>query len=278
MTKTVRPIAFILAASNHGTMIVNRNDYHMVSQTEGYGVGHQIFKSSCFDSNEVDLVLALLRLRRGYFGDGVMAIDCGANIGVHTIEWAKEMHGWGQVHGFEAQEHVYYALAGNVAINNCMNARVVHAAVGAENGNIMIPIADPFKPASYGSLELKSSEKNEYIGQAISYSSEAMQSTSVRSIDSYEWERVDFIKIDVEGMEAEVLEGAKKTIAHNKPIMLVEIIKSDQKIIEEFLRKHEYVSYRFGINLLCFHSQDPTLKNVEKTNLDPQTQTWGGVV
>ena len=40
-----------------------------------------------------------------YFGDGVMAIDCGANVGVHTLEWSRLMYGWGEVIAFEAQEN-----------------------------------------------------------------------------------------------------------------------------------------------------------------------------
>jgi hypothetical protein len=49
-------------------------------------------------------------LRRQYFKDGVVVIDCGANIGAHTIEWGKRMTGWGSVLAIEAQERIYYAL------------------------------------------------------------------------------------------------------------------------------------------------------------------------
>src|SRR5215467_7471806 len=106
-----RKIAFVLAASDHGTMIVNRFDYHMVDQRGGIGVGFQILETASFDASEVEFVLSLLGLRRRYYGDGVIALDCGANIGVHTVEWAKRMSGWGEVIAFEAQERVYYALA-----------------------------------------------------------------------------------------------------------------------------------------------------------------------
>ena len=88
-----------------------------------------------YDPNEVTLLLSLLDLRRKYYGDGVVAVDCGANLGVHTIEWAKHMTGWGVVLAFEAQERIYYALAGNIAINNCFNARAINAAVSNRAGH-----------------------------------------------------------------------------------------------------------------------------------------------
>ncbi len=118
MPTTKRKLAFILAASDHGTMIVSRFDYHMVSQTTDFGVGLQILESGAFDSAEVYLAVSVLDFRRRYFNDGVFAIDCGAHIGVHPIEWAKHMTGWGSVLAIEAQERIYYALAGNIAINN----------------------------------------------------------------------------------------------------------------------------------------------------------------
>ena len=95
----------------------------MVNGQRGYGVGHQILETAAFDPMEVKMVLDLLAMRRRHYGDGVLAIDCGANIGVHTIEWANRMHGWGRVIAIEAQERLFYALAGNIAINNCFNAR-----------------------------------------------------------------------------------------------------------------------------------------------------------
>src|ERR1700750_1898856 len=158
-----RNLAFVLASSNHGTMIVNRNDYRMLDDRTGYGVGFQILSAGSFDPTEVRLVLDLLTLRRKHHGDGVVAIDCGANIGVHTIEWAKAMASWGSVLSIEAQERIYYALAGNIAINNCFNALAVHGAVSSEAGTLRIPNPNYFVPSSFGSLELKQRPGNEYI-------------------------------------------------------------------------------------------------------------------
>jgi hypothetical protein len=83
----------------------------MVNATTGYGVGFQILETAAFDPLEVKMAVELLSLRRRNHEDGVLAIGCGANIGVHTIEWATAMTCWGSVLAIEAQERIYYALA-----------------------------------------------------------------------------------------------------------------------------------------------------------------------
>lgn len=127
----------------------------MVDINRGYGVGYQIMNTGSFDPQDVGIVAALLTARRTGFGDGVVAVDCGANIGVKTVEWAKYIHGWGRVIGFEAQERIYYSLAGDIAINNCLNVMGRWAAVGFESKQIRIPVPDHHVPSSFGSLELK---------------------------------------------------------------------------------------------------------------------------
>lgn len=76
----------------------------------------------------------------------------------------------GGVLAFEAQERLFYALAGNIAINNCFNARAIHAAIGNPEKNqneLEILIPDYTQKASFGSLELKSQNNNEFIGKYL---------------------------------------------------------------------------------------------------------------
>lgn len=258
-----RPLPFVLCASNHGTMIVNHKDHRMVGEGKGYGVGFQMLEFGSFDPDEVSLALHFLNRRRHYFGDGVVAIDCGANMGVHTVEWARHMAGWGDVTAIEAQERIYYALAGNIAINNCFNARALLAAAGAAPGILRIPQPDYNQAASFGSLELKKSDNNEFIGQAINYSDEFCREVPVQPLDALGLARVDFIKIDVEGMELEVLEGAAGIIARQKPQMLIEVIKTDRSRLEALLSAAGYKVFQFGINLLALHESDPTSGEVK---------------
>jgi hypothetical protein len=261
MISVQRPVPFVLISTNHGTMIVNRNDYRMIDSNRAYGVGHQLLNTSSFDQQEVDFALWLIERRRINYGAGVIAIDCGANIGVHTIEWARLMHSWGEVIAFEAQEKIFYALAGNIAINNCLNVTARLAAVGSHCSSIQIPELNYLIPSSYGSFELNKRENNEYIGQDIDY--KKTTTVPLLSIDSLNLKRLDFIKIDVEGMEEEVLEGARRTIEKHHPNMIIEIIKSDKRKIEKFLTELEYTAFPMGMNLLAINKNDPVLKNIK---------------
>jgi methyltransferase, FkbM family len=243
-----RPTAFIIAPTNHGTMLVNRHDY---------GVGYQLLHFSSYDPDEVQIVLQLLQMRRSHYGDGVVALDGGANLGVHTLEWAKLMYGWGEVIAIEPQERIFYALAGNIAMNNCFNARAIWSALGAETGSIQVPIPNYFVPSSFGSLEIKQSEKNEFIGQNIDYTEDKTSKTPLISIDSLFLKRLDFIKIDIEGMEMEALKGAQSTLEEQKPELLIEKIKSDEEELKQFLMKLNYKTFPLGGNILAIHKSDP---------------------
>src|SRR5438270_8073874 len=192
MAHANRKIGFVLAASSHGPLILNRFDFHQ----EGgrfYGVGGQILEDRAFDPSEVELLLSLLRYRRRHFGDGVFLLDCGANIGVHTIEAAVAMTGWGSVLAIEAQERLYYALAGTIARNDWLNATAMHAAVAGEDGTMRVPVPDYLRQGSFGSLELRQRPQNEFIGQSIDYSAAAAKEIRCLKLDTLALPRVDLI-------------------------------------------------------------------------------------
>jgi FkbM family methyltransferase len=264
MSNPKRKIVFVLASSDHGTMIINRLDYRMVKEQEGYGVGFQILEDGSYNQSEIDLTSNLLQLRRKYFGDEVMAVDCGANIGVHTIEWAKKMAGWGSVVAIEAQERIFYALAGNIAINNCFNATAKFAAVSAKSGSMRIPRPDYLKPASFGSLELKLRTNTEFIGQPIDYSDEKMVEIPSLSVDSLGLKRIDLIKIDVEGMEFDVLDGAENSIRDHHPILFVEALKVDAEKLRLRLQQLDYRTLGVGMNILAVHKTDRTQEHLKQ--------------
>lgn len=255
-------VAFVLASSDHGPLIVNRLDYNRLFSGDFYGVGAQIMENGAYDPRDVDSLRNLLLCRRNHFGDGVVAIDGGANIGVHTVEWSRLMRGWGTVIAIEAQERIFYALAGNIVLQNCFNARAIHAALGAEAGSISFPELDYTQPASFGSFELRAKVGGENIGQTVDYGAPTC-TADLFAIDSLGLSRCDLIKLDVEGMEDEALAGATQTIWRCKPILFVETVKSDKELISAALRNEGYRVMPNGMNILAIHESDPTLENVK---------------
>lgn len=119
-----------------------------------------------------------------------------------------------------------------------------------------MPVVNYGRPASFGSLELRASKSNEDIGQPVNYASSATQKTPLLSLDSQNFKRVDFIKIDVEGIELEVLNGASKILKRSRPVMLIEQIKTDTNQLEQFLKDAGYQHYLVGLNVLAVHEAD----------------------
>jgi FkbM family methyltransferase len=259
-----RKVAFVTVATHHGTFILNRFDYQFYAPHWTYfGVGFELLDKAVYVPSEIKLSLRILDIRRKHFGDGVVAVDCGANIGVLTVEWAKHMAEWGSVLAIEAQEWVYYALAGNLAINNCFNTRALNAAVGAEPGMMKIPTLNQLAPASFGSLELKKRNVTEVIGQKIDYSNASMVDVQTVSIDSLDLARIDFVKIDVEGMELEVLEGAAASIAKHRPILMIEWTKNDKNKLKSRLENSNYTVLEYGMNFVAVHESDKSLVDLK---------------
>jgi FkbM family methyltransferase len=144
-----------------------------------------------------------------------------------------------------------------------MNVRAIHAAISEREGSLDIPQPDYMVNSSFASFELRKSAATENIGQAIDYENRLVAVRAV-SIDSLNLPWVDLIKLDVEGMEALALAGARQTIERCKPIVSVEIVKSDRQQIAAYFAGLGYVVLPAGLNVLAGHKTDPALKQIGK--------------
>lgn len=252
-----RSVNFILASTDQGTFIVNRNDYNLDAQNNRYGVGWNLFGHSSWEKETLDLTCRLLTERWKQKKVDMTILDCGANIGIHSVHWARHCYGWGKVKAYEAQPTLFYALAGNSVINNLSNIEPYNLAIGQRKGQILVPNLDYSQPTSFGSLELDPSREHENIGQPVDY--EQGIEVNMISIDSLNTS-ADLIKLDIEGMELDALRGAVNTIKNNRPIMLIEVIKSNRIELTEWLTVHGYLTYPFGADIVCIH-QDDSLAN-----------------
>jgi FkbM family methyltransferase len=179
----------------YGEMIYRPNDIYIGRSLELYGE---------FSEHEVQLFRALVH-------PGQTVLDVGANIGAHTVALAKLVGATGKVLAFEPQRGLFYVLCGNVAQNNLHQVRCYQAAVGDKAGTISVPDLDSDAEMNYGGVGLSN----------VSPSVRSEPVPLVR-IDDLTLTSCHLIKIDVEGMEERVLNGAAQTIRRFRPMLYVE--------------------------------------------------------
>lgn len=226
-----------------GSFIINKNDL---------GVGWQLSEYGTYDPAELDAVRGIMTILRSS-APNLVALDIGANIGVHSVVLSSEVGEMGSVYAFEAQRIIFNMLAGNVALNSLSNVFCFHNAVSDTSDFIDIPIFDYGKPMSFGSVEFGGQQK-EYIGQLpIEGSSDKVLGVV---IDEMNFSQINFMKIDVEGMEIKVLKGAEKSISKFRPFILIEYLKSDKDEIIAWFKKVNYIIYSgIGANYLCLPAE-----------------------
>ena len=185
----------VVVPTDLGLFIINRNDI---------GVGWQLSKYGAYDQNELQAIKTLMKLLRTK-SPNLVALDIGANIGVYSVMLSKEVGSKGLVYAFEAQRIIFNMLAGNIALNSVDNVWCFHNAVSDTPSLIDIPIFDYGKPMSFGSIEFVGHQKEDIGQKPLVGKSEKV---SALIIDSINFDRLNFMKIDVEGMEINVLRGA----------------------------------------------------------------------
>lgn len=146
-------------------------------------------------------------LFKKYLNQGSIAIDVGANIGYHTVILSKLVK---QVIAFEPEPNNFGLLKKNIEANHCNNVIAVN-----------LGLSDVIKKA-----DLHLSESN-MGGHSIVMEGKAI-AISLTTLDDYlKGERVDFIKMDIEGAEGLALKGMIQTIMKWKPIVVSEFRKAN---------------------------------------------------
>ena len=195
----------------HGPMLYNATDPHIGRSLELYG-----------EYSELESALFTLVLQ-----PGMVAIDAGANIGCFTVIMAQKVGPNGLIVVIEAQRSIFQTLCANVALNGLANVQTIHAAAGAEAGSIIVPRINYFEDGYYGDVELGGYDEGEPVPVAV--------------LDELPLTACHLIKIDVEGMEGAVVEGAKETIGKFRPVLYLENDRKEKsKALVEQLMALDY--------------------------------------
>ena len=165
-----------------------------------------------------------------------LVLDVGASSGVYSI-LACLAHSDTRVEAFEPFPRAAQVLRDNVALNG-LGERVHVNDDALSDKTCTAPLYIPDQ--NHGLLDTSCSLQAEF--QPAKRSIEA----SVKRLDDIKLpDAPTIMKIDVEGHEAECLEGARGTIAKHRPIIFVEILpRADMQKLDSFCRETNYVDVR----------------------------------
>lgn len=174
--------------------------------------GREIYEKGWYEPETVQILSSLLR-------PGMVFLDVGASIGQYTLLASGIVGVTGKVHAFEPDPVSFQWLCGNVKRNDLGNVTTVQLALGEQAGSLELYIGSP---ENIGTTSLR--PQYNHSGRSAR--------VDVLPLDSYleraGLERVDVIKIDVEGAESLVFRGADKLLA-KRPTMVIEFEEGNQK-------------------------------------------------
>ena len=148
----------------------------------------------------------LFAFYEAFLKPGMTVVDAGANIGLHTLFFAKRVGPEGRVYAFEPGQSAFDRLQSHVKRNQLTNVRCFHCALGADEGTVAI--AENPQDNSRNFVVESSPGKIGTKNVALRSLNQVLAEESVV--------RVDFLKLDVEGFESEVLKGARSYLEKHR--------------------------------------------------------------
>lgn len=219
----------VLVQGRHGAFLANPKDAY---------VGRSLIFYGEYSEGEVEIFAELVK-------PGDTVLEVGSNIGAHTVPLAQMAGAEGAVYAVEAQRLAYQTLCGNVALNALASVKAFHAAAGAEAGMIGVPMLDPWRDQNFGGLELGAEDAS-------------FEAVPVVKIDDWLLQDLALLKVDVEGMELDVLRGARSTIERVRPALYVEADREMKS--RELLAFIEQLGYRMWWHFPKLWNPDNFLK------------------
>ena len=185
--------------------------------------------------------------------------DIGANIGAYSLVASMFVKKQIKVYAFEPSFINYFQLNKNIILNNCQNCIVP----------LNIALSDLSELGNFNYSSLDTGSAAHAFGEAIGETGEQFQPSLTSLMHSYRlddlintfnFEIPNFIKIDVDGIEMKILEGAKDTLNNDTLKSLVveivyekdadEFIKFLKEFKFEFFSRHEYSGVSPGYNYI----------------------------
>jgi FkbM family methyltransferase len=232
--RTIRPQGIILLNIQGNKMYANSNDEVITPS---------LLMRGYWERGETNLFKKLLK-------PGMIVVDIGANIGYYTLIAAKIVGNKGKIYAFEPEPNNFKLLVKNIGMNGCKNVIPVQKAVLNKTGKMKFFTDKTNLGAGSFSKSTTSKEKS-FI------------EVKTTNLDEFlHGNKIDLIKIDAEGAEGLIFDGAKKLLDKRNFKIIMEFWPYGLKNIGtdplELLNKMQ--KYGFKIRLV---DRDGKLKNIE---------------
>ncbi len=235
-----------------GTVLIESHGNKMYADTKDEGVLPLLQAGGIYEERETSLFKELLK-------PGMVVVDIGANIGHYTLIAARLVGDSGRVYSFEPDPHNYELLCRNIELNGLRNVTAVNKAVSSENGSLTLYL-DKY---NLGGHSLSADNV------LIDAGAVEVETTTLEAfLDEVGDDRVDVIKMDTQGAEGLIIEGARRLLEDNDPKILMELWPFG-------LRNAGYDPATLVVNLerLGF-----SFKVIYKSGEEPEASDAGGVI
>jgi FkbM family methyltransferase len=230
-----------LINSDYGPIIININDSI---------IGKYISQTGFWASEDLILIKELIDfilLKK----DKIMFYDVGSNIGTHSLALSKIYNEKISIRAFEAQRVIFNMMCGTFALNGLNNIFCHNLAVSNTTSDIIeFQTPDYNFENNFGGLEIISPNfsDNQLMKKL------ELEKISTVTLDSFN-ECVDFIKIDIEGMEDKALLGAKLILLKYRPICFIEIFKTNSNSLINTLVESSYCGFKKNNDLIALPNE-----------------------
>jgi FkbM family methyltransferase len=184
---------------------------------------------------------------------GDIYLDIGANIGLFTLIAARRVGRSGRVFAFEPVSSTYESLLQNISLNRFKNVRAYQFALSDAMGSAEMTV-------SLDGFDGRNSMAKPTGGEKFTKETVAISTLDHFVTDTHLAGKITMVKIDVEGWEIHVLEGAKTALAApDAPLLQVEFTEEALRMANSSSKDLYQTLKQFGYKMFIFNAEEGRL-------------------
>ncbi len=163
-----------------------------------------------------------LQYLKSRYGNFKRILDIGSNIGNHMLFYCSKMNAQFVI-CFEPNDFNHSVLLKNVELNNLQQIVTINkCALGDVTG---MGVQKDFSLMNTGMNRIVTDKQG---------------TVEIKRLDDFEYTDINFVKIDVEGFEIEVLKGAEVTLRTSNAVVMIEVFPDNQPMVDELMQSYGY--------------------------------------